>query len=164
MTRTTLPRLLGSARAPILAILAGVGFVVQGWTLVVDPGMERLAASGAVEVARSRTDATDPSDWRILPAGRAIDTPGHPAESISGVQALTGGPDTRNLRDRGPGGSGSGAPPAAVRGTSIPGPAPSSLADPSSPAGSARSVAARDALIRAGRLGAPSTAPPVPSF
>lgn len=141
---TTSPT-LGRLRAPILALLAGVGLLVQG-----------------AEASRGATVGAS-----LSPGHAAGATALHPASGLPTLLALGEGRLTgRSSGSRAPVGSGGGAwghePPEATR-SSVPGLTHRAGAL-GSPAASAASVFARDALGRSGRLSAPSTAPPTSPF
>jgi hypothetical protein len=142
----TLTRRFGLLRAPILTLLVGVGFVVQGPRA---PIVVVQTTTGA-----SVTDAGEATHWAIhsAPAGSTLLPRADQLLEKRGQRArLSGGPGRDPDLDR------------------------QILADPSPAASwralatgvtssSAASVSHRDAVSRAGRLSAPSTAPPTSPF
>jgi hypothetical protein len=142
----TLSRRFGLLRAPILTLLVGVGFVVQGPRA---PIVVIQTTAGA-----SVRDADEAAHWAIhsAPEGSTLlHRANQLLEKRGSRTRLSGGPDRDLDPDR------------------------QVLADPS-PAASwralatgvtssaAASVSHRDAVSRAGRLSAPSTAPPTSPF
>jgi hypothetical protein len=143
MSRTTLfAQILGRSRVPILALLAWVGFVVQGpQSRHVGPDTAQRPASlhhadvvgdSAVHPASGHLSLGDQTVGERLPRTRAPRSLGRDGPRVGDAAV---------------------APPPASR-----------PATPGSPGASAAAMYAEAALLRAGRLSAPTTAPPVSPF
>lgn len=130
---------LGRLRAPLLALLAGWGFVVHGPPVPVP--------NATVAASLSVADA-------------AGDLALHPSSGLSTLLWIDG-ESRRRGRGHGPDSAGGGA---AGHGRTGHPAAPLDTRAPDSRAAVASAVFARDALGRSGRLSAPTTAPPRSPF
>lgn len=146
-TRRSAPRGFGRLRAPILALVAGVGFVVGA------PAEGIAGASGAPDAEVVAADALLES--ALQAASGLTSLPSLQDGVGKGPRSRTPGASRCELRT--PEDSGSGGPAWSPSASSRSG-------APASPGARAAAVAARDALGRSGRLSAPSTAPPSLAF